>query len=299
MGSSPPRRAPLRPVSRSASRRRRACSTWRAALVRDRRPPGGGVHFDLPILAPGTWAPGHGRQSLRPGGHGATPRYGFLSLGVGPHPSREFLAPLLAGSAGWGGPTASPWPGAITVASPQVLVNLCCWGIAPRRRPCCGGAPAGGRGLRHRPPGRRPGRPGLAQGGRRPGEPAFAPAVEAHLRPRPRVAAGQALARTAWSAPPWTSPTAGHRPGPPGRRLAPWGRGAGRTPAHRPSDPPPGRGAGRRFPGLALGGGEDFELLFTCAPPAVDELARAVAAAEPGLAVTRVGTLLAAKGGPA
>ena len=41
----------------------------------------------------------------------------------------------------------------------------------------------------------------------------------------------------------------------------------------------------------ALSGGEDFELLFTCGPEEVKATAGAVAAAEPGLGVTQVGSV--------
>jgi thiamine-monophosphate kinase len=130
------------------------------------------------------------------------------------------------------------------------------------------------------------------QAGRDPGDGDAAPAVEAFVRPSPRVAAGRALAES-------------------GRvhammdlsdglasDLARLARASGlgaRVEAAWVPIAPGARAVAQALGGdaldWALTGGEDFELLFTCGSGEVGLLGELVAEAAGGLAVTQVGRL--------
>ncbi|MFH1057151.1 MAG: thiamine-phosphate kinase [Pseudomonadota bacterium] len=253
-----------------------------------------GVHFDLSYTSPydlGWRAMAANLSDV--GAMGALPRWGFLSLGLAGPPDEDFVAALLRGMLDLARPHGLEMAGGDTVSAPQAVINLCLIGAAAGVSPL----------LRS---GARPGQAvcvtgslgaaaaGLAwlQAGRDKADPAAAAAVTAHLRPEPRVAAGRALA---------TSGRVGAMmdlsdglASDLARLCAASGVGAVVEEAALPISP-----ATRALAGQvggdpldwAIAGGEDFELLFTCEPGEVNLLAELVADVNPGLALTRVGSV--------
>ncbi len=253
-----------------------------------------GVHFDLGFISPydlGGRAMAANLSDLA--GMGAKPRWGFLSLGLPPKPQAAFIGELVRGLVEFGRRFGLTLAGGDTVRSPQVLINLCLVGQADPAKPA----------LRS---GARPGdavcvsgnlgasAAGLAwlAGGGDPDDSGAREAVQAHLRPLPRVAAGRALAES-------------------GQvhammdlsdglatdlfRLAQAsGLGAKVEAAALPiAESTRDLAAGLGIDPLdwALRGGEDFELLFTCGPGQLELLSALLAETEPDLALTRVGSM--------
>jgi thiamine-monophosphate kinase len=135
---------------------------------------------------------------------------------------------------------------------------------------------------------------GLAwlQAGRDPTEASAAEAVAAHCRPTPRVAAGRAVAESGrvHAMMDLSDGLAADLP----RLARASGLGAAVEAEAVPISPATlavAQALGGDALGWALGGGEDFELLFTCDPGEVPLLAEVVAEAAGGLAVTQVGRL--------
>ncbi len=266
-----------------------------------------GVHFDLGLMG----AEDAGRRAMAANlsdlaAMGAWPRWGFLSLGLKAPARSGLVEGLIRGLTALGEEHGLALAGGDTVRAPQTLLNLCLIGAMQGVRPV----------LRS---GARPGDavcvtgvPGLSAGGlawllaglERPellDDPLAAPLIQAHRRPAPRLAAGRALAgsglvtammdisdgiasdlarlalasgagalvREAWL--------------PPAPALTEAARRLGADPQAQPL-------------AWALAGGEDFELLFTCAPESVAGLSRLVAEAEPGLMVSRVGEMISGAG---
>lgn len=253
-----------------------------------------GVHFNLDWTTPYDL----GRRVMAANlsdlaAMGALPRWGFLSLGLPPRPQGDFLEGLMRGMVDLGRAHGLTLAGGDTVRSAQLFLNLCLLGLADPCRPALrSGARdgdavcvTGGLG------GSAAGLAWLAAG-RDPADPFAAPALEAFLRPTPRVAAGRALAES-------------------GRvhammdlsdglatdlfRLCRASHLGARVEAHAvPVEPAVAALAaelGVDPMEWALTGGEDFELLFTCSPGDVTLLSELAAEAEHGLAVGRVGTV--------
>lgn len=253
-----------------------------------------GVHFDLTYASPydlGWRAMAANLSDI--GAMGALPRWGFLSLGLPGPPDEDFVTALFAGMLDLARPHGLALAGGDTVRAPQAVVNLCLIGELAGVEPL----------LRS---GARPGQAvcvtghlgasaaGLAwlQSGRAKTDPAAAEAVAAHLRPRPRVAAGRALAVSGrvGAMMDLSDGLASDL----ARLCAASGAGAAVEAAALPISPQT-----RALAGLfgadpldwAVAGGEDFELLFTCDPDEVERLAGLAAEASPGLAVSRVGLI--------
>lgn len=263
-----------------------------------------GVHFDLSLMSAadvGWRAMAANLSDLA--AMGAKPGWGFLSLGLKPPAREELVAGLLGGMLELAGRHGLALAGGDTVRAPVGLLNLCLIGdmagVAPVTR---SGARAGqavcvtgwlGQAAA-----------GLAwlQAGADPDEAIAAPLVKAHRRPLPRLAAGRALAASGLvtAMMDLSDGVASDL-----ARLALASAEASGGPlgavvnAEAVPISPQARQAAARLGGdpqadplaWALTGGEDFELLFTCRPEDVPALARLVAEAEPGLAVTALGEI--------
>jgi thiamine-monophosphate kinase len=258
-----------------------------------------GVHFDLAYTRPvelGRKAMAANLSDLA--AMGARPRWGFLSLGLPAPPAQRLVEGILGGVMEMCHRHAVNLAGGDTVRAPQVVLNLCLVGAAgpagavlrsgarPGDAVCVSGrlgAAAGGLAW-------------LAGGGGR-GDAEAGDCLRAFLDPAPRVAAGRALAES-------------------GRlhammdlsdglatdlaRLAVASQAGARLREKRLPVDQATRGLAARLGAdpleWALRGGEDFELLFACAPDDVPLLAQLAAEAEDGLAVTRVGEITAGRG---
>lgn len=258
-----------------------------------------GVHFDLSYLSPrdlGWRAMAANLSDLA--AMGATPCWGFLSLGLKQGPDRDFVQGIIAGLDELGKKHGLVLAGGDTVAAPVTVLNLCLMGRAESLGPVLrAGARAGdaicvtGR--------LGSSAAGLAwlQGGGRPDDPRYAPLVQAHARPLPRLAAGTALAASGrvHAMMDISDGLASDL----SRLCAASGAGAKVSAAALPISAEARRLArdkGADPLDWALCGGEDFELLFTCGPEDVKALAEAVARAEPGLDVTQVGSIVSGSG---
>jgi len=258
-----------------------------------------GSHFDLGFMEPqavGWRAMAANLSDLA--GMGALPAWGFLSLGLPGAPEPEFVQALVGAMVALGREHGLALAGGDTVRAPQVILNLCLIGRMGKAAPllrsggrlgdavCVTGGLGGSAA-------------GLAwlKAGRDPRQEGADAAVEAFLRPSPRVAAGRALAvsgrvRAMMDLSDGLASDLA-------RLARASGLGARVEAASMPLHP----GAGAVAAGLegdalawALSGGEDFELLFTCDPGEVGLLAELVAEADGGLGVTQVGRLVKGPG---
>ncbi|BEQ13327.1 thiamine-phosphate kinase [Desulfoferula mesophila] len=253
-----------------------------------------GSHFDLELMSPADV--GHRSMAANLSdlaAMGARPAYGFLSLGMPARPTAAFVSELVGSMVAQGRAHGLKLAGGDTVKAPQVVINLCLLGamgnLAPVLRSggrlgdaVCVTGLLGGSGA------------GLAwlQAGRDPAEAAAAEAVAAHCRPTPRVAAGRALAESGrvHAMMDLSDGLAADLP----RLARASGLGAAVEAEAVPISPAAlavAPALGGDALGWALGGGEDFELLFTCDPGEVPLLAQVVAEAAEGLTVTQVGRL--------
>lgn len=253
-----------------------------------------GVHFDLSFISPydlGGRAMAANLSDLA--GMGAAPRWGFLSLGLPPQPRAGFIEELVRGLVDLGRSHGLTLAGGDTVRSPQVVINLCLIGQAGSAQPAlrsgaragdavCVTGSLGGSGA------------GLAwlQTGGDPQAAEAREAVEAHLRPLPRVATGRALTETGQvhAMMDLSDGLATDL-----YRLAQASGLGARVQAEAlpiaESTRHLAQKLGADSTNWALRGGEDFELLFTCDPGQVELLAESAAKAEPGLKVSRVGSM--------
>lgn len=251
-----------------------------------------GVHFKLDYLSPGDV--GHRAMAANLSdiaAMGGTPRWGFLSLGLPKPPQREMVTELVSAMVALGGEHGLHLAGGDTTAAPKVTVNLCLIGEAPDSGPLV----------------RSGARPGDAVcvtghlgasaaglywflGGR---DVSKAPqSTAAHARPQPRLTAGRALAASGLvhAMMDISDGLASD--------LARLARASGCA-AEVSAELVPISDETRlvadelRADALnwAIGGGEDFELLFTCAPDDVAALGDAVAESSHGLTVHRVGVI--------
>lgn len=253
-----------------------------------------GVHFDLAYFTPYDL----GRRVMAANlsdlaAMGADPRWGFLSLGMGPRPDSAFLRGVIRGLSDLGKQYGLSLAGGDTVRSPALILNLCIMGLAQGQGPLLrsGARPGDAICVTGRLGASAAGLAWLQKGGDS-DDPAALEAVKAHLRPVPRVAAGRALAQS-------------------GRvhammdlsdglatdlaRLAVASQVGAEVLAERLPVDRTTRELAQRLGTdpleWALSGGEDFELLFTCEPAEVELLAEIVEEAEAGLTVTRVGRI--------
>jgi thiamine-monophosphate kinase len=258
-----------------------------------------GVHFDLAYMKPfevGWRAMAANLSDLA--AMGARPRWGLLSLGLTPPVERELVEGLLGGVMELASAHGLTLAGGDTVASPRLLISLCLLGAAEPRRPVLrrGAHPGDAVCVTGRLGEAAAGLAWLKRGGRR-DDPLAASAVECFLRPAPRVAAGRALAQSGRAhammdisdglASDLARLCQASQVGATvEERLLPIGDHTRAV----------AQALGTSALDWALAGGEDFELLFTCAPQDVDLLAELVADQEPGLAVTRVGEVHPGRG---
>jgi thiamine-monophosphate kinase len=233
---------------------------------------------------------------------GAVPRWGFLSLGLPAPAQADFVEDLLGSLVEAGREVGLVLAGGDTVAAPQVIINLCLMGAMEGVQPALrSGAQVGqavcvtgvlgdsGAGLAWL----------LMKGDR--SDPAVAPLLAAHLEPQPRLKAGRVLAASGLlgammdisdglASDLARMALASSQGAMVGARVE-----AGLLPISDASRALAAR-LGVDALDWALRGGEDYELLFTCAPEHVAALTVLVAQAEPGLSVTRVGEMVAGAG---
>jgi thiamine-monophosphate kinase len=255
-----------------------------------------GVHFDLGLMGPtdvGWRAMAANLSDLA--AMGALPRWGFLSLGLKPPAREELVTGLLSGMLDLAGLYGLALAGGDTVRAPAGLVNLCLIGVMEGLAPVTrSGARVGQAVCVTGRLGQAAGGLAWLQAGRDPDDPTAAALVRAHRRPLPRLAAGRALAASGLVTAMMDLSDgvvsdlarlalAADRPlGALVRAEAiPLSVAARDTARRLGADPLT----------WALTGGEDFELLFTCRFQDTPALARLVAEAEPGLAVTTLGEL--------
>lgn len=253
-----------------------------------------GVHFDLSFCSPRDV----GRRVMAANlsdlaAMGALPAWGFWSLALAPPPSREVVEPLARGLVELGREHGLTLVGGDTTAAPQMAVNLCLMGLMGEAKPCLrSGARAGDAVCVTGPLGASAAGLAWLSGGRDASDPAVASACAAYLDPRPRVAAGRALALS-------------------GRVTAMMDLSDGLASDLARLAQASGLGArvwaravplGPGLPGLAaaleadpldwaLRGGEDFELLFTCDPADLPILTKAASGADHEVQVTQVGVM--------
>ncbi len=258
-----------------------------------------GVHFDMSYTSPhdlGLKAMAANLSDLA--AMGALPRWGFLSLGLPPRPSRRFVESIFGGVMEMCRKYDLTLAGGDTVRAPQVIINLCLIGAVEKRVPVLRSSARSGdavcvTGLLGSAAA---GLAWLGSGGALDDANA-AWAVKAHLRPEPRIAAGRVLAQS-------------------GRVNAMMDLSDGlATDLARLCEASQVKAQveekrlplAEEAPALAdklqadasewaLTGGEDFELLFTCAPGDVDILSELVADSQPGLTITRVGEISSGRG---
>lgn len=253
-----------------------------------------GVHFDRSFITPydlGRRAMAANLSDLA--AMGADPRWGFLSLGIGPEPISELLEGVIRGVSGMGHEYGLALAGGDTVRSPALLLNLCLMGRLDKD------TAALRTGARQGDAVCVTGSLGASAGGLawlKTGGPASDPValdlVEAHLRPRPRVLAGRALCQSKRihamidiSDGLGTDLARLCQASQAGAEVA-----AAKLPVH-PDAPGVAAHLGQDALEWALSGGEDFELLFTCDPSDVELLTSLADEAEPGLTVHQVGSI--------
>lgn len=257
-----------------------------------------GIHFQLAYATPAQV--GHRAMAANLSdlaAMGASPRWGLLNLGLPSGPQADFLSELMGGLLDLGREHGLHLVGGDTTLSPVMSLGLTLLGLASADPPLRGGAQAGDVVcVTGRLGAAAAGLAWLEAGGDQSQSWAQGP-LQAHLRPQPRLAAGQALAasgrvhammdisdglasdlaRLAAASGLAALVQADQVPiGPNTRRLA-------QELGARPLD-------------WALTGGEDFELLFTCQPSDLPRLRERVAAAQAGLSVTQVGQMIQGQG---
>jgi thiamine-monophosphate kinase len=258
-----------------------------------------GVHFDLQFVSPqdlGHRAMAANLSDLA--AMGARPGWGSLSLGLPGRPQAGFISELVKGLDGLGRTHGLRLAGGDTVSSPQVVINLCLVGAATKAGPVLrSGAREGDAVCVTGVLGSAAAGLAWLQAGRPADDPRAQPLTAAHLRPHPRVAAGLALAQSGLvhAMMDISDGLATDM----ARMCQASGVGALLEETRIPLAPAMSRAAkemGADPLHWALCGGEDFELLLTCAPEDLPALARGVAEAEPGLGLTRVGTISSDEG---
>lgn len=258
-----------------------------------------GVHFDPSFITPydiGRRAMAANLSDLA--AMGAAPRWGFLSLGLPPKPTGQLVEDLIRGMVDLGEKYGLTLAGGDTVGSPVMILNLCLMGICDPLKPAlrntarpgeavCVSGNLGSSGA------------GLAWllGGGDPGAASVAEAVEAHLRPVPRVVLGRALAR---------SEKIGAMMDISDGLATDLARmcqvsdvGARIEEAKLPVVAQVNTLAAEMGVDVldwALRGGEDFELLFTCQPGDVALLQSVAAENDPTALIVRVGTINKGRG---
>ena len=258
-----------------------------------------GVHFDMSYTSPqdlGFKAMAANLSDLA--AMGALPRWGFLSLGLPPRPQQRLVESIFEGVMEMCRQYDLILAGGDTVRAPQLLINLCLVGALEKSEPVLrsGARPGDAVCVTGVLGSAAAGLAWLGSGGARDDEQA-AWAVEAHLRPEPRVSAGRVLAQS-------------------GRvhammdlsdglatdlaRLCQASQVGAQVEEERL--PLAGEAAalaekiGADALEWALSGGEDFELLFTCAPGDVELLAELVADGQPGFGISQVGEINQGRG---
>ena len=258
-----------------------------------------GVHFDQSFISPydiGRRAMAANLSDLA--AMGAAPRWGFLSLGLPPKPTGQLVEDLIRGMMDLGQKYGLNLVGGDTVGAPVMILNLCIMGVCDPVKPAlrktarpgeavCVSGPLGASGA------------GLAWllGGGDPDQTSVSEAVEAHLRPIPRVELGRALAK---------SDKIGAMMDLSDGLATDLARlcqasdvGARIEEAKLPvSAQVACLAAGMNVDVLdwALRGGEDFELLFTCQPGDVALLQSIAAESDPSAKIVRVGTINKGRG---
>jgi thiamine-monophosphate kinase len=258
-----------------------------------------GVHFDLSYTSPrdlGIKAMAANLSDLA--AMGALPRWGFLSLGLPPRPSRRLVESIFGGVMEMCRKYGLTLAGGDTVRAPQLLINLCLIGAAEKRSPVLrsGALPGDAVCVTGMLGSSAAGLAWLGSGGRVDDEDA-AWAVGAHLRPQPRVEAGRVLAQServnsmmdlsdGLATDLARLCEASQVKAQVDEKSLPMADGA----------PALAEKLGADASGWALMGGEDFELLFTCSPGNVELLQELVQDSQPGLTVTQVGKISKGRG---
>jgi thiamine-monophosphate kinase len=253
-----------------------------------------GVHFDMSYTSPrdlGIKAMTANLSDLA--AMGALPRWGFLSLGLPPRPSRRLVESIFSGVMEMCRKYGLTLAGGDTVRAPQMLINLCLIGTVDTRAPVLrsGARPGDAVCVTGVLGSAAAGLAWLSSGGAVDDE-AAAWAVAAHLRPQPRIAAGRVLAQSerVHSMMDLSDGLATDL-----ARLCEASQLMARVDEKLlpMADEAPGLAEklGADASEWALTGGEDFELLFTCAPGNVELLIELVEDSHPGLAITRVGEI--------
>jgi thiamine-monophosphate kinase len=258
-----------------------------------------GIHFDLAYISPhelGLKAMAANLSDLA--AMGALPRWGFLSLGLPARPSRSLVESLFGGIMEMCREYDLILAGGDTVRSPQMIINLCLIGAAEKRSPMLrsGALPGDAVCVTGVLGSAAAGLAWLKSGGdKHDAEAAWATA--AHLRPQPRVAVGRALAQSGrvhammdlsdGLASDLARMCAASQVGAHvDEKLVPLAEGA----------PALAQMLGADALDWALGGGEDFELLITCAPGDVEILGELAADSQPGLKLSRLGKITKSRG---
>lgn len=258
-----------------------------------------GVHFDLSYAGPhdlGWKAMAANLSDLA--AMGARPRWGLLSLGLPPRPQRRLVESILGGVMEMCRRHDLTLVGGDTVRSPQIVINLCLIGAVETKAPALrSGARPGDAVCVTGPLGSSAAGLAWLKSGGAAGDEQAAWAVAAHLRPEPRVAAGRALAQServhammdlsdglaSDLARLCAASQVGARVE---ENLLPLAQGAVGLAASLQADPIQ----------WALTGGEDFELLITCAPGNVELLAELAADSQKGVSLCRVGEITRGRG---
>lgn len=258
-----------------------------------------GVHFNLAYISPYDL----GRRAIAANlsdlaAMGARPRWGFLSLGLPGRPNRDFVEGLVRGVMDLGREHGLDLAGGDTVSAPQLVINLCLVGAAEAQEPVLRSGAREGDAIcvTGRLGAAAAGLAWLAQGGS-PNDPEAASVVEAHLRPQPRVAAGRILAQSGR-----VSAMIDVSDGLAtdlARLCAASQTGALVKQDRLPLDEPT-RDMAQRLEAdaldWALTGGEDFELLFTCAKGDVPILKTLLAEEDSELPISRIGIISTGRG---
>ncbi len=258
-----------------------------------------GVHFDLAYTSPrdlGWKAMTANLSDLA--AMGALPRWGFLSLGLPSRPQRRLVDGILGGVMEMCHRHGLTLAGGDTVRAPQVIINLCLVGAVESKNPLLrsGARPGDAVCVTGRLGAAAAGLAWLRSGGAA-GDAQAAPAVEAHLRPEPRLAVGRALAQSGrvhammdisdgLASDLARLASASQVGAVVEEKWIPLAEAAAELAAKLEADALE----------WALQGGEDFELLLACAPGDVEILAELVADSQPGLGLVRVGEITRGRG---
>ncbi len=258
-----------------------------------------GVHFDLSYTTPhelGLKAMAANLSDLA--AMGALPRWGFISLGLPSKPTRRLVESLFGGMMEMCHKYDLTLAGGDTVGAPQLLLNICLIGAAEKRAPVLrsGARPGDAVCVTGVLGSAAAGLAWLGSGGAKDDQEA-AWAVAAHLRPLPRLEAGRAFAQSGrvhammdisdGLASDLARLCAASQVGAKvEEKLIPL---AGEAPALAAR-------LGADAMQWALTGGEDFELLITCAPGDVELLGELAADSQPGLTLKRVGKITKSRG---